>query len=65
MAKALYGHVGLSQDMRLVSEVRRMRQRIGDLEEEVARLRALNESLTVDMPEREMITLPEREPALT
>jgi hypothetical protein len=65
MAKALYGHVGLSQDMRLVSEVRRMRQRIGDLEAEVARLRALNESLTVDMPEREMITLPEREPALT
>lgn len=60
MAKALFGHVGT--DLRLVSEVARLRSRVRDLEEELAQLRAgsviaLDEavsltgpSLTLDTP---------------
>lgn len=45
MAKALLGHVGVGPDLRLAAEVRRLRGRVGDLELEVARLRAANEAL--------------------
>jgi len=45
MAKALLGHVG-GPDPRLVTEVRRLRRRVHDLEAEVLRLQAENDSLT-------------------
>ena len=45
MAKALLGHVG-GPDPRIVSEVRRLRRRVNDLEAEVLRLQAENDSLT-------------------
>jgi hypothetical protein len=68
MAKALFGHVGIAPDMRTSTELRRLRAQIRDLEDEVARLRAVNEALaahaTVD---DELISLAvgEAEPALT
>jgi len=45
MAKALYGHVGLGPDVRVMSEMRRLRDRVRDLEHEVARLEAANAAL--------------------
>jgi chromosome segregation ATPase len=45
MAKALFGHVGLGPDARVISEMRRLRERIRDLEHEVARLEAANAAL--------------------
>ncbi|HMG30434.1 MAG: hypothetical protein ACRD08_15105 [Acidimicrobiales bacterium] len=44
MAKALLGYVG-GPDPRLVTEVRRLQRRVLDLEAEVLRLRAENDSL--------------------
>jgi len=44
MAKALLGYVG-GPDPRLVTEVRRLQRRVVDLEAEVLRLQAENESL--------------------
>jgi len=66
MAKALYGHVGLSTDQRLAAEVRRLRSRVEELEAELARTRALLDTQTgwVD-DDLSMLTLPESEPALT
>ena len=67
MAKALFGHVGVGSDLRLVEEVRRLRHRVTDLEAELTRLRATNDALmasvTVDDDLR-MLTF-EDEPALT
>ena len=67
MAKALFGHVGVGQDLRLVAEMRRLRQRVRDLEDEVDRLRLANEELTPTTVADEFITLAvsEAEPALT
>lgn len=45
MAKALFGHVGVGPDPRLLSEVVRLRHRITELEDEVSRLRAVNSAL--------------------
>jgi hypothetical protein len=45
MAKALFGHVGLGPDVRVMSEMRRLRERVRDLEHEVARLEAANAAL--------------------
>jgi uncharacterized small protein (DUF1192 family) len=45
MAKALLGHVG-GPDPRVVFEVRRLQQRVRDLESEVLRLRAENHALS-------------------
>ena len=66
MAKALYGHVGLSTDLRLAAEVRRLRGRVEELEAELARTRALldTQSGWVD-DDLSMLTLPDSEPALT
>jgi uncharacterized small protein (DUF1192 family) len=72
MAKALLGHVGHDLDLRMVSELRRMRDRVRELESEVARLQAVNtalssgpmhddDMLTLSVPER----IKQREPALT
>ena len=45
MAKALFGHVGLGPDVRVMAEMRRLRERCRDLEHEVARLQAANAAL--------------------
>ncbi len=45
MAKALIGHVGLGPDVRVMSELRRLRERCRELEHEVARLEAANAAL--------------------
>ena len=45
MAKALFGHVGLGPDVRVIAEMRRLRDRVRDLEHEVARLEAANAAL--------------------
>jgi hypothetical protein len=47
MAKALFGHVG-GPDPRIVSEMRRLQQRVRDLEAELVRLQEENNSLSVD-----------------
>ena len=45
MAKALFGHVGVGADLRLVDEVRRLRGRVAQLESELARTREAHEAL--------------------
>ncbi len=68
MAKALLGHVGLSTDLRLAAEVRRLRSRVAELEAELARTKeaheALLNSVVVDDDLR-MLVLPEDQPAFT
>jgi hypothetical protein len=71
MAKALFGHVGVGPDVRVMSEMRRLRERVRDLEHEVARLEAANAALANGLPvDGEMLSLSvpdmvEQEPALT
>ena len=60
MAKALFGHVG-GPDPRLVSEMRRLQQRVRDLEAELVRLQEENESLEAARPD---LLVADREPAL-
>jgi hypothetical protein len=62
MSKALFGHVG-GPDPRMVSEMRRLQQRVRDLEAELVRLQEENEALTVDDTHEDML-VQEREPAL-
>jgi hypothetical protein len=62
MAKALLGHVG-GPDPRLVSELRRLQQRVRDLEAELARLQEVNDLLTAEVGHELLIPVPE--PALT
>jgi hypothetical protein len=68
MAKALLGHVGLSTDLRLAAEVRRLRSRVAELEAELTRTKeaheALLNSVVVDDDLR-MLVLPEDQPAYT
>ncbi|MBB6120365.1 hypothetical protein [Nocardiopsis algeriensis] len=61
MAKALFGHVGGS-DPRLVQEMRRLQKRVRDLEDEVGRLQARNDQLSMAVTETVEVT--DREPAL-
>lgn len=63
MAKALVGHVG-GLDPRLVFEMRRLRQRVRDLESEVVRLRAENDSLVGSVEDASLISLEVKEPVL-
>jgi hypothetical protein len=71
MAKALFGHVGVGPDVRVMSEMRRLRERVRDLEHEVARLESANAALAAGLPvDDEMLSLSvpdivEQEPALT
>jgi hypothetical protein len=71
MAKALFGHVGVGPDVRVMSEMSRLRERVRDLEHEVARLEAANAALAAGLPvDDEMLSLSvpdivEQEPALT
>jgi uncharacterized protein YlxW (UPF0749 family) len=62
MAKALFGHVG-GPDPRIVSEMRRLQQRVRDLEAELVRLQEENDSLSVEAAHEDML-VEEREPAL-
>lgn len=66
MAKALLGHVGVSTDLRLAAEVRRLRTRVLDLEDELMRLRAANEALMASVHvEDDIRVLTQSEPVLT
>jgi hypothetical protein len=62
MAKALFGHVG-GPDPRMVSEMRRLQQRVRDLEAELVRLQEENDALTVEATQTDML-VSDREPAL-
>ena len=63
MSKALFGHVG-GPDPRMVSEMRRLQQRVRDLEAELVRLQEQNDALAAVAHEEDMLVL-DREPALT
>ena len=66
MAKALLGHVGISPDLRVVDENRRLRRRVEELETEVSRLRGINEALAarVSVSDDLLQIVPDAEPAL-
>jgi hypothetical protein len=61
MAKALLGHLG-GPDPRLLSEMRRLQERIRDLEYECLRLQAANDALSAEASHDELLTLSVPEP---
>ena len=61
MAKALFGHVGGS-DPRMLQEMRRLQKRVRDLEDEISRLQARNDQLS--MAVSDVAGAADREPAL-
>ena len=67
MAKALLGYVG-GPDPRMLSEMRRLQQRVQDLESELVRMQAENDALAAVADEHSLLSsidLDQREPALT
>ena len=64
MAKALFGHVG-GPDPRMVSEMRRLQQRVRDLEAELMRLQEENDALAAGGGHEDDVLVLDREPALT
>jgi len=69
MAKALLGYVG-GTDPRLLAEMRRLQQRVQDLESELVRIQAENDALAAAASRDgdsllESIDVPQAEPALT
>jgi len=56
MAKALLGHLG-GPDPRMLSEMRRLQQRVRDLETECLRLQAANDALCAEVAGDELLTL--------
>ncbi|REE99081.1 hypothetical protein [Thermomonospora umbrina] len=65
MAKALLGHVG-GPDPRMVAEMRRLQQRVRDLEAELVRLQTENDALSAEAHEDVLaLGVKDREPALT
>jgi cell division protein FtsB len=62
MAKALLGHVG-GPDLRMVNEMRRLQQRVRDLEAELDRLQLEKDALVAEM--RNDLLVRPREPVLT
>ncbi|MGA4801884.1 hypothetical protein [Streptomyces lavendulocolor] len=69
MAKALLGYVGGS-DPRLLAEMRRLQQRVQDLESELVRIQSENDALNAAAAHGELldgidIDVPKAEPALT
>ncbi len=65
MAKALLGHVGVGTDLRLATEVRRLRVRVAELEAELARLTSANEALVAAVHVEDDIRVLTKEHALT
>lgn len=64
MAKALVGHMG-GIDPRVAFELRRLQQRVRDLESEVLRLRSENDALAAGVEDSRLIALDvSKEPAL-
>lgn len=66
MAKALLGYVGGS-DPRLLAEMRRLQQRVRDLETQLVRMQAENDALSAAAQGEQLLTtldVPQREPAL-
>lgn len=64
MAKALLGHVG-GHDPRMVMEMRRLHERVHNLESEVLRLRAENDALAASVAKAHLVNLDvSKEPAL-
>ncbi len=65
MAKALLGYVG-GTDPRLISEMRRLQQRVQDLESELVRIQAENDMLASSHEESLLrsIDVPQAEPVL-
>jgi hypothetical protein len=64
MAKALFGHVG-GADPRMVSEMRRLQQRVRDLEAELVRLQEANDALAAGVGHEDDMLVLDREPAYT
>jgi hypothetical protein len=64
MAKALLGHVG-GLDPRMVSEMRRLQQRVRDLEAALVRLQDENNALAAEVGNELLVAEREREPAFT
>ncbi len=56
MAKALLGHLG-GPDPRMLSEMRRLQQRVQDLETECMRLQAANDALSAEVSGDALLTL--------
>jgi hypothetical protein len=65
MAKALFGHVGVGNDARLLAEVHRLRSRVRDLESELERALAVNEVLASQVDVSHELFELDKEPALT
>ena len=65
MAKALFGHVGAANDVRLAAEVHRLRNRVRDLESELDRALAVNELLASRVDVSDELRTLYQEPALT
>ena len=63
MSKALFGHVG-GPDPRMVSEMRRLQQRVRDLEAELVRLQEENDNLAAGLTHDEDMLVLDHEPAL-
>lgn len=63
MAKALLGHVG-GPDPRMLSEMRRLQQRVRDLEAELLRLQERNDALLAEASDDDLLVA-DREPVLT
>lgn len=63
MAKALLGHVG-GPDPRVIAEMRRLQRRVSDLESELNRVRAENDSLAAALHRDELLAVHMQEPAL-
>lgn len=61
MAKALLGHVG-GPDPRLVGEMRRLKQRVHDLESELVRIQAENEALVAALHGDDLLAVEVKEP---
>jgi len=64
MAKALFGHVAMSPDVRLLEEVGRLRRRVQELEQELSATRAEQYRLNASsVDDADLIRLPEFEHA--
>ena len=69
MAKALLGHIG-GTDLRMSAELRRLQQRVRDLETQLTQVQAENDTLSAALRSDEFdqelfAAVTQREPALT